>query len=166
MWGQKRRVIKCIPYAAVQYWKHCFHEGQMLLREFNVFSGDFRDCCCSCWRQGKGKMSWICFFYASTNHKSLCLSGHPALSVRWFLYSTSMICWWYDQLKGWKARKMCNRWSGSGPDQKKNKKCFFCFFFGMQRKESKVTWLNIQRFGVINLYFYSPSVHLIDQKWK
>jgi len=90
----------------------------------------------------------------------VCLDILASLCTGFCTASTSMICWWYDQLKVWKARLMCKRWSGLG-------KSFF--FLWVQRKESKVTWLNIlpSKSLVSFIYiFYSASVHLIDQKMK
>ncbi len=47
---------------------------------------------------------------------------------------------------------------------------FLLLFLGGDAKEgvesNLIKQTATQKFGVINLYFYSASVHLTDQKWK
>ncbi len=77
----------------------------------------------------------------------VCLDILASLCTGFCTASTSMICWWYDQLKVWKARLMCKRWSGLG------KSCFFLVDAKEGVKSYLIKHTTIQKFGVIHLYF-------------
>lgn len=139
MWGQKRRFIKYIPYAAIQYWKHCFHEGQMLLREFGIFSGEFRNCYSSCWRLGKGKcLGSLSSLLLQIIKAFVCLGILPSLCA-----SFCTAPQWYvgDMTNLESNRKVCKRRSGSGQTQS----------FGCKRRSQD--WLHYQSLGQVRNFF-------------